>query len=188
MMVDNVRVSVFGGSKPEPGEDAYRDSKKLGRLLAEAGFSVVTGGYIGAMEAVSRGAAQAGGHVIGITCDEIENWRPVRPNQWVKEEMRLQTLKMRLYALINICEAAIALPGGIGTLQEIIVMWSQIQIGAITPKPLILVGNGWKNTFQALFSNLGDYIDPDDWKRVQFSKNVDSSVELLITLLAETKQ
>ena len=57
---------------------------------------MLTGGYIGTMEAVSRGAAEAGGHVIGVTCEEIEAWRPVRVNAWVKEEIRRKTLMERL--------------------------------------------------------------------------------------------
>ena len=75
------RVTVFGGSKPHAGSQAYAQAQRLGELLALAGCTVLTGGYIGAMEAVSRGAAEAGGHVIGITCDEIESWRPVKPNK-----------------------------------------------------------------------------------------------------------
>jgi len=115
-MVGELRITVFGGSKPKYGEAAYRDTHTLGFLLTEAGYSVQTGRYIGTMEAVSRGAARGGGHVISITCDEIEAWRPVRPNPWVVEEVQYPTLKMRLYALIETCDAAIALPGGIGIL------------------------------------------------------------------------
>ena len=89
MMIENARVTVFGGSKPKKGEIAYQDALILGTLLGQAGFTVITGGYIGTMEAVSRGASQAGGHVIGITCDEIESWRPVVPNPWINEELTL---------------------------------------------------------------------------------------------------
>jgi hypothetical protein len=103
------RVTVFGGSNP--GERDYEQALQLGRLLGLAGCTVLTGGYIGTMEAVSRGAAEGGGHVVGVTCDEIEAWRPVRPNPWVQEEMRYPTLRQRLFALIENCDAAIALPG-----------------------------------------------------------------------------
>jgi uncharacterized protein (TIGR00725 family) len=63
-----MKVSVFGGSQPREGDAAYAEAMELGRLLAERGHIVLTGGYIGTMEAVSRGARQAGGHVIGVTC------------------------------------------------------------------------------------------------------------------------
>lgn len=183
-MMNMLRITVFGGSSPKPDDVAYRDAQKLGRLLAEAGFSVQTGGYIGTMEAVSRGAAQAGGHVIGITCEEIERWRPVNPNPWVIEEERYPTLKLRLFALIENCDAAISLPGGIGTLQEIVVMWSQLQIGAISPKPLILVGEAWEQTIRVFYQKLGFYISQRDRMLIRFSENIDASVQLLKTMLS----
>ena len=108
------RITVFGGSQPRPGDPAYQEALRLGQLLGQAGYAVLTGGYIGTMEAVSRGASENGGHVIGVTCDEIESWRPVKPNPWVQEELRFPTLRQRLYALIDECHAALALPGGIG--------------------------------------------------------------------------
>ena len=73
----------------------------MGKLNGEAGFTVLTGGYIGTMEAASRGAAEAGGYVIGITCDQIEEWRPVSPNKWIHEERRFATLWERVNALID---------------------------------------------------------------------------------------
>ena len=87
-----MKASVFGGSQPKEGASAYAEAYALGKMLAEAGHTVMTGGYIGTMEAVSRGASEAGGHVIGVTCEEIEGWRPVKPNDWVKEEWRRDTL------------------------------------------------------------------------------------------------
>ena len=80
-----MKVTVFGGARTIPGDSLYAEAYELGSLLAKAGHSVLTGGYIGTMEAVSRGAAEAGGHVIGITCDEIARWRPVSPHPWVLE-------------------------------------------------------------------------------------------------------
>ena len=61
---------------------------------------------MGTMEAVSRGAHEAGGHVVGVTCESIETWRPVKMNQWAKEERRNKTLIERLQGLINGCDAA----------------------------------------------------------------------------------
>jgi uncharacterized protein (TIGR00730 family) len=179
-----MRVSVFGGSQPKPGESAYDDALRLGKLLAKAGFTVLTGGYIGTMEAVSRGAAEAGGHVIGVTCDQIETWRPVAPNAWVKEEMRYATMRQRLFGLIEECDAALALPGGIGTLAEISVMWSHLQTGAISPRPLILIGVGWKATIETFYQNLGKYITEKDQEWIQFSQGVDQAVRILQTRIS----
>ena len=152
------RVSVFGGSKPRPGESAYEEAQRLGRLLGRAGYSVLTGGYIGTMEAVSRGVSENGGHVIGVTCDEIERWRPTGPNAWVKEEIRSTKIQDRLFTLVERCDAAIALPGGIGTLTEISLMWTLMSINSIPQRPLVLVGRGWRDTFREMFKTQASYI------------------------------
>lgn len=170
-----MKVTVFGGSKPKVGEDAYNEAFYLGQLLGAEGYTVLTGGYIGTMEAVSRGAAENGTHVIGVTCDQIEAWRPVAPNRWVAEEMRYPTLRLRLYALIDNCDAAIVLPGGIGTLAEAAVMWSELQTGSLKAKPLILVGDGWEDTFGTFFDTLGDYIAQTDRNILKFVPDVESA-------------
>ena len=170
-------VTVFGGSRPD--EKGYTQALLLGKLLGEAGYSVLTGGYIGTMEAVSHGAAQAGGHVIGVTCDEIEAWRPVRPNRWVMEERRFPSLRRRLFALIDDCDAAIALPGGPGTLAEIMEMWNHLLIGAIPPRPLILVGSGWQATIEQFYRSFDSYIPPEQRRWVAFVPDVQQAVALL---------
>ena len=173
-------TTVFGGSVPKPEEKAYSDAQHLGSLLAKQGHSVMTGGYIGTMEAVSRGASEAGGHVIGVVCDEIEAWRGVRPNQWVKEEWRFPTLKERLNALIERCDAAFALPGGPGTLTEISLMWNQLIINVLPPTPLILIGKGWQTLFnQAFYTELGEYVAQSQRDLLQFAPDIQSAVTLL---------
>lgn len=170
-------VTVFGGSNPSPFD--YDQAFTLGRRLATAGYAVITGGYIGTMEAVSKGAAEAGGHVIGITCDEIEGWRPVRPNPWVKEERRYPTLRQRLFALIEDGHAAISLPGGLGTLAEISVMWTHLLIGAISPRPLILVGEGWKTTFERFFLTFDGYIPEGQKQWVTYASDITAAMKTL---------
>ncbi len=178
-------ITVFGGSSPKPGSEAYQQAYRLGKLLADAGFTAQTGGYIGTMEAVSRGAAESGGHVIGVTCDEIERWRPIGPNPWVKQEMRRPTLRQRLFTLIDTCDAALALPGGIGTLAEIALMWAELQIQAAAPRPLILIGGGWEGTFRELFTRQGDYIADQDRQIIQFTPDVDAAVQQLIVFFKD---
>ena len=183
-MDKKLRVTVFGGSKPQPGSSAYVEAQTLGGMLASKGYTVLTGGYIGTMEAVSRGAAEAGGHVIGVTCGEIESWRPVKPNRWVAEEMRYPTVRLRLYALIDNCDAALALPGGVGTLAEIAVTWSQLQTHATDPIPLIVIGAGWESVFSTFTETLGDYIAVPDRKHIQFAPDVKSAVTQLERLIS----
>lgn len=152
-----MKITVFGASKPKPGEQDYLAAYQLGKLLAELQHTVITGGYMGTMEAVSRGADEHGGHTIGITCREIENWRPTGANPWIRQEIKEDTLLNRIIALINTCDAAFALPGGTGTLTEISVMWNLMGISAIKPKPLILIGKEWESVFDHLFTQFDGY-------------------------------
>jgi uncharacterized protein (TIGR00730 family) len=174
-----MKVSVFGGSQPKPGDSAYNEARQLGELLAKRGHTVMTGGYIGTMEAVSRGASEADGHVIGVTCAEIEHWRTVGPNQWVKEEWKRETLVERLQALIQECDAAMALPGGPGTLTEIMLMWNLMIVESMHRRPLILVGDGWQSVFDQFLNSLGTYIPDAQRELVSFAKDVQTAVEMI---------
>ncbi len=174
-----MQVSVFGGSSPKPGSEAYQQAYKLGKLIGDAGLTVLTGGYMGTMEAVSRGASEAGGHVIGVTSDAIEAFRPIGPNQWVAEEWRCQTLRQRLNKLIDNCDAAFALPGGVGTLLEICLTWNELVIDAIDPKPLILIGDGWHTLMETFFQELGDYVAMESREYIAFAPNPNSALTLL---------
>ncbi|NIN93722.1 MAG: DNA-binding protein, partial [Anaerolineae bacterium] len=122
-------ITVFGGSTPRPGDADYLVAEAVGRGLARYGFGIATGGYMGTMEAVSRGAAESGGLVIGVTCNQIETWRQAGPNQWVQREIRVETVRERILRLIDISTGLIALPGGIGTLAEVALSWSFLQTG-----------------------------------------------------------
>ncbi|MCL4560387.1 MAG: LOG family protein [Chloroflexi bacterium] len=171
-----MRVTVFGGSQPPPGNGFYQDAMCLGAMLAREGHEVLTGGYIGSMEAVSRGAAEAGGHVIGVTCQQIEDWRKVSPNHWVHEEWRYATLRERLHALIDGCDAALALPGGAGTLVEISLMWNEMIVQSIPTRPLIVIGPGWKTTFTQLLDSLGEFVAEHDRRFLTFAPDVDAAI------------
>ena len=152
-------VSVYGGSHPLPGSEAYEEARTLGALLAEAGYSVATGGYGGTMEATSRGAAEAGGHVIGVTSSIFDKWRGSDgANEWVNEEIKHVTLRERMMHLIDFCDAAVTLRGGIGTLAELAVTWSFLQTGEIKPRPFVLLGSEWAERLTRFYGD-GAYID-----------------------------
>jgi uncharacterized protein (TIGR00730 family) len=174
-----MRVSVFGGASPKPKEDSYEEAYRLGMLLGSAGHTVLTGGYIGTMEAVSKGAKESGTHVVGVTCDAIERFRPIKVNPWVTEEIHVNTLNERLYVLIEQCDAAIALPGGVGTLAEISILWNHMIIQAIKMKPLLLVGEGWKKTINDLMLTQNSYISDHDKTLVRFVPDIPSIMPLL---------
>jgi uncharacterized protein (TIGR00730 family) len=174
-----MRISVFGGSQSREGDSDYADGIELGRLLAERGHIVLTGGYIGMMEAVSRGAREAGGHVIGVTCEDIETWRPIKANAFVMEEVRKKTLAERLHTLIHESDAALALPGGPGTLTEISLMWNLMSVESLHRRPLILIGDGWQSVFDQFFKGLDAYVPAHQREILRFAKDVQTAVDFL---------
>ncbi len=178
-------ITVFGGAHPKPGSPEYENARQMGEMIAHAGFQVMTGGYTGTMEAVSRGANEAGGHVIGVSCEEIESWRQMRVNPWVIEEVRLPGLMDRIGYLIRKCDAAIALPGGPGTLAELAVMWNLMIISAIPAKPLVLIGEGWQETIAKYHQLSGIYLPERDWERLLLAPDHLTALPLIQKLLAD---
>ena len=143
-------VSVFGSSHPPEGSPQYEEARLVGRLLAEAGLVVCNGGYGGVMEAASRGAKEAGGEVWGVTLDLFGGRRAC--NAWLDREIPAKDFPTRLRHLTNLADAYIALEGGIGTLLEIALAWNLIFTGALSPRPAVLVGAGWKKVVDALMA------------------------------------
>lgn len=145
-------VAVFGSASPKPGDVLYERSKALGALLACKGHTVMTGGYCGTMESTLQGALQVpDAHTIGVSCDEIEAYRPGKVNQWVREEKRTQTLSERIDFLCREADAFIAVDGGVGTLAEVMMAYNLLVIGAIPQKPLILMGEAWLSIFDQFY-------------------------------------
>ncbi|WP_420628076.1 LOG family protein [Candidatus Leptofilum sp.] len=167
-------ISVFGSSAPQAGSTAYEEARLVGKLLAEAGFAVATGGYSGTMTAVSQGASEAGGHVIGVTCDQIEHFRPLGPNRWVEEEIRYPTLRDRLLHLVTQSDGMIVLPGGIGTLSEMTLAWSFLQVGEVPTQPLVLLGDLWRQTVQTFYSP--EYVRDRDMTLLSYADDPETAV------------
>jgi uncharacterized protein (TIGR00730 family) len=144
-------VTVFGSSLPAEGSPAYLQAQSLGRLLAESGYAVCTGGYAGLMEASARGAREAGGHTVGITC---VIW-PRPANAYIVEEFRTQNYLERLMTLIERGDAYIVLPGGTGTLAELALVWEMMNKGSLAKtvggrKPLLVMAPYWQPVIDCL--------------------------------------
>jgi uncharacterized protein (TIGR00730 family) len=171
-------ISVFGSAAPAAGSTAYEQARQVGRLLAEAGYAVATGGYVGTMEGVSRGASEAGGHVIGVTSAQIERFRPIKANRWVAEEVRFDSLRDRLLHLVLHNDGAIVLPGGIGTLGELALMWNMLQVGEISPRPFALLGTMWRDTIDAFVSD--EYVRPEYVAMLSFATTPATAVAAVV--------
>jgi len=172
-------ISVFGGASPKEGSAAYLEAYQMGKLLGEAGLTIMTGGYVGTMEASSKGANEAGAKVIGVTCDEIEAFRPTTPNAWITEEWRCDSFKERLDHVVEDCDAAIALGGGVGTLVEISLTWNHLILHTIPPKPLILVGEGWYHLMETFLKTFNDYVSIPSREYISFAPNPEAAIEIL---------
>ncbi len=171
-------ISVFGSSAPNPGSADYEAARTVGRLLAQAGFAVQTGAYSGVMSAASQGANEAGGHVIGVTSAQIEQFRPTPPNRWVIEEIKYQTLQERQLHLVSNCDGAVVMPGGVGTLAEMSMMWSLVQVGEVSPRPIVTVGGLWQRTMAAFIDEA--YVPPIYQKLLDVVRTPDEAVKKIM--------
>jgi len=144
-------VTIFGSSLPGETSTAYAEARRLGHLLAQAGYAVCNGGYQGLMEASARGARDGGGHTVGVTCTL---WpRPANP--WIVEEVRAASFSERLMTLIERGDAYIALPGGTGTLAELALAWEMMNKRTLSKtvggqKPLLAIAPYWQSVITCL--------------------------------------
>jgi len=134
-------VAVFGSSTLRESEPAWLEARALGTALAKRGLATMTGGYGGAMAAASRGAHEAGGHVIGVTVDLFERRGPVNP--WVRERVHTPDLFERLRHIIHAADGFVAVTGSIGTLTEIFLAWTLVSVEGREPAPIVLMGPQW---------------------------------------------
>jgi uncharacterized protein (TIGR00730 family) len=141
-------ITVYGSAQPQPGSARYEEARDLGRRLAEAGYAVLNGGYGGTMEGVSRGAMEAGGTAIGITCAAFDD-RRTGGNAYLSRSIHAPDLLARLRQLVELGDAYVVLDGGIGTLLELLLVWNLLAIGAVH-KPCLLVGRHWREVLGAL--------------------------------------
>ncbi len=142
-------IGVLGSARLTENDDWWMRAHKLGMLLAEAGFVVVTGGYGGLMAAVSRGAHEAGGRVIGLP---MQHWAGIEPNLWNVDLRWSGNYGTRLNHILH-CEAVIALPGGVGTLSEMAIVWAASQTEERS-LPLVLLGDCWLPVIKSIREHL----------------------------------
>jgi len=139
--MDKTIVCVFGTGRAKPGDPVYALAEQIGRALAEAGFTVANGGYGGTMQASAKGAAAAGGTVVGVTCSAFGS---SVANEYVTRTVVTDSLDERLQNLIKAGRAYVVLPGGTGTLVELATAWELINKGLIPQRPLACVGQFWR--------------------------------------------
>ncbi|MBW7988620.1 MAG: LOG family protein [Planctomycetes bacterium] len=165
-------VTIFGTSKAGEGDSAYMLAYETGRLLVQAGFTIANGGYGGTMLAAAKGASEAGGEVIGVTCSVFKN---SRPNKYISREVGTASLDERLDKLIQLGQAYVVLPGGTGTLLELAKVWELKNKGFLkTDKPIILLGGFWKPLVDSIAGE-----DPDSGRYIKLANEPQQVIKLI---------
>ncbi len=179
-------VTVFGSARFPPGHPWYEASRDVGARLAEAGFTVMTGGGPGVMEAANRGAREAGGRSIGCN---IQLPMEQEPNPYLDRFVEFRYFFVRKVMLVKYSYAFIALPGGLGTLDEITECAVLIQTGKIADFPLVLVGREYWAPFLALLRDrlLRDAtIDQADIDRIVVTDSPEEAVAHVASVVRAT--
>ena len=171
-------ICVFGSSQVQPGSIEYDEGKLTGALLAGLGWTVCTGGYGGVMEAVSRGAKEAGGRTVGVTT-QVFSHRTGNP--WLDEVIHTDTLINRARTLIERGDGYIALKGGIGTLTEISLVWSLLQTQAFPSKPFVLLRDPWEDLLEFCSARL--ILRPQDLHHLHTAPDPGSAVSAVEALI-----
>lgn len=165
-------IALFGTGKAVPGEMVFQLAETVGLRLAANGYTIANGGYGGTMLASARGAAAAGGKVIGVTCRAFQR---SRANEYVSEEIQTASLVERLAKLIELGDAFVVFPGGTGTLLELADVWEHKNKGfANADKPIILVGAFWQPLLGMMAAADADCVLCVDW-----AETAEDAIELL---------
>ncbi|HEX8290073.1 MAG TPA: LOG family protein [Pyrinomonadaceae bacterium] len=167
-------VTIFGGSRCDENSPEYAEARELGSRLAEAGFTICTGGYLGVMEAASLGAREKGGRVFGIVMNQFK----FEPNRYLTDKVATDHFYDRLQNLIVRSVGFVALRGGMGTVSEISLVWNKLQTGVLNRRPLVLVGDSWKKVVSCWRENL--VVSDADVSLLDFADNAETAARLII--------
>ncbi len=170
-------ATVFGSARITPGHADYEQARECGRLLAEAGFAVVTGGGPGVMEAANQGAKEAGGFSVGFN---IELPHEQEPNPYVDLAVSFRHFYARKVMLVKAAEGFILFPGGFGTLDELFESLTLIQTDKVREFPVSLIGaRYWHGLLEWIAERplATGRISPEDVHLLHVTDEVEDAVE-----------
>jgi uncharacterized protein (TIGR00725 family) len=166
-------VTIFGGSRCDEHCAEYLQAHRVGELLAESGYTICTGGYLGVMEAASRGAREKGGRVLGIVMNQFK----AEPNRFLTDKVATEHFYERLQKLITRSVGFIALRGGMGTVTEVSLVWNKLQTRVIDPRPIVLLGECWPPVVEAWQKNL--VVSQNDVAVLDFALTPEEAVSII---------
>jgi uncharacterized protein (TIGR00725 family) len=166
-------VTIFGGAKCNESDPEYVQARRVGQLLADAGYTICTGGYLGVMEAASRGAHERGGRVLGIVMNQFT----AEPNRFLTDKVATPHFYERLQRLITRSVGFIAVRGGMGTVTELSLVWNKIQTRVIGPRPLVLLGECWPPIVRGWQKHLA--VSEEDIAALDFAQTAEEAVAII---------
>jgi uncharacterized protein (TIGR00730 family) len=173
-------VTVFGSARTPPGDPTYEAAERLGARLAEDGFTVITGGGPGIMEAVNRGAQRAGGVSVGCS---IELPHEQQSNDYLDLEVRFRYFFVRKVMFVKYAQGFVIFPGGFGTLDELFESITLVQTGKIEHFPIVLFGSDyWRGLLDWLASTVAGRgnIDAGETGMLKVTDDVEEACAVLV--------
>jgi uncharacterized protein (TIGR00730 family) len=167
-------VTIFGSARTKPGTEYYEMARKMGATCARLGFTVITGGGPGIMQAGNQGAFEVGGRSLGVNI-ELPHEQALNP--YVQRSVTMRYFFTRKVVLVKYSYAFIVLPGGAGTLDEMFETMTLIQTGKLRAFPIVLMGKDyWKPLidFVYLMAEAGT-ISPDDPELIFFTDDIEDA-------------
>jgi uncharacterized protein (TIGR00725 family) len=168
-------IAVYGSSTVAPDSPEALLAHRVGHLLAGRGAVVMNGGYGGVMEAVSRGAREAGGKVVGVTVDAFRNRTP---NPYLSVDQPTPDLLERLRVLTEEPDGFVVLPGSIGTAAELFLLWNLLWMKLRPPAPVVVLGNRLEQVLGPGSDGLG--IPPEALRMISFARTPEEAVQLAL--------
>jgi uncharacterized protein (TIGR00730 family) len=173
-------VTIFGSARTQPGSADWERAEALGRALAKAGYTVITGGGPGDMEAANKGALEAGGESVGLA---IELPYEPKPNPYLTRTLSFRYFFVRKVMFVKYSQAFVILPGGFGTMDELFEAVTLIQTRKVKPFPVILVGDDgfWDGLFDWISGTLvpRGKVRPDEVEILQRAKTPKDVLRIL---------
>lgn len=176
-------VSVFGSARTPRRSSGYEAALTMGRLLAERGVAVITGGGPGVMEAANRGSSEAGGTSVGLG---IELPQEQGINQWVNLGMSFRYFFVRKTMFVKYSQGAIICPGGFGTLDEAFELLTLVQTHKVERTPVVMFDREyWRGLFEWLRGTVSDSgnISPLDPSLVRLTDDPEEAVDIATSTL-----
>lgn len=178
-------ITVFGSARFNEGHPYYENARKIGKMIAELGFTTMTGGGPGIMEGANRGAFENGGTSVGAN---IKLPFEQHPNPYLTKSITFDYFFIRKVLLVKYSYAFVILPGGFGTMDELFETITLIQTKVIYDFPVVLFGTEYYAPLRAVIDDMAvkGSISENDKKLILFTDDVDEAMNFIASYIRKT--